>query len=76
MSECMGIEDDIKREREAIENILEIIIMSIKISSEEATKNLEGFCNQVIETNEIVRISRPDGKNVVLISEAELESLL
>jgi antitoxin YefM len=37
---------------------------------------LEDFCNQVIETNEVVRISRPDGKNVVLISEAELESLL
>ncbi len=50
--------------------------MSIKITSEEAAKNLEGFCNQVVETNEIVRISRPDGNNVVFISEAELESLL
>ncbi len=50
--------------------------MSIKITSEEATKNLEDFCSQVIETNQVVRISRPDGKNVVLISEAELESLL
>ncbi|BAY26026.1 hypothetical protein NIES2100_58360 [Calothrix sp. NIES-2100] len=50
--------------------------MSIKITSEEAAKNLDSICNQLIETNEVVRISRPDSKNVVLISETELESLL
>ncbi|BAY94031.1 MULTISPECIES: type II toxin-antitoxin system Phd/YefM family antitoxin [unclassified Tolypothrix] len=50
--------------------------MSIKITSEEAAKNLDSICNQLIETNEVIRISRPDGKNVVLISETELESLL
>jgi antitoxin YefM len=50
--------------------------MSIKITSEEAAKNLDSICNQLIETNEVVRISRPDGKNVGLISETELESLL
>ncbi|MBD2197605.1 MULTISPECIES: type II toxin-antitoxin system Phd/YefM family antitoxin [Calothrix] len=50
--------------------------MSIKITSEEAAKNLDTICNQLIDTNEVVRISRPDGKNVVLISETELESLL
>jgi antitoxin YefM len=50
--------------------------MPIKIKSEEAAKNLDSICNQLIETNEIVKISRPDGKNVVLISETELESLL
>jgi antitoxin YefM len=50
--------------------------MSIKITSEEATKNFDNICNQVVENSEVVRISRPDGKNVVLISEVELESLL
>ncbi|MBW4510225.1 MAG: type II toxin-antitoxin system Phd/YefM family antitoxin [Scytonematopsis contorta HA4267-MV1] len=50
--------------------------MSIKITSEEATKNLESICNQVIENSEVVIINRPDGKNVVLISETELDSLL
>jgi antitoxin YefM len=51
-------------------------IMSIKITSEEATKNLESICNQVIENSEVVIINRPDGKNVVFISETELDSLL
>ncbi len=50
--------------------------MSIKITSEEAAKNLESICNQVVENQEVVRICQPDGRNVVLISETELESLL
>lgn len=50
--------------------------MSIKITSEEAAKNLDRICDKLIETNEVVRISRPDGKNVVLIAETELNSLL
>lgn len=50
--------------------------MSIKISIQEATRNLDNLCSQTIENEEIVIINRGDGKNVVLISEAELESLL
>lgn len=50
--------------------------MSIKITSEEAAKNLDSICEQLVETGEVVTISRTDGKNVVLISETELESLL
>jgi len=50
--------------------------MSIKITPEEAAKNLESICNQVVENQEVVRICQPDGKNVVLIAETELESLL
>jgi antitoxin YefM len=50
--------------------------MSLKISSEEASLNFGSVCNQVIENNEVVKISLADGKNVVLMSEAELESLL
>jgi antitoxin YefM len=50
--------------------------MSIKITPEEAAKNLESICNQVVENQEVVRICQPDGKNVVLIAETELDSLL
>ncbi|QSJ19821.1 type II toxin-antitoxin system Phd/YefM family antitoxin [Nostoc sp. UHCC 0702] len=50
--------------------------MSIKITSEEAAKNFDDICKRLVETGELVRISRPDGENVVLISETELESLL
>jgi antitoxin YefM len=50
--------------------------MSIKITPEEAAKNLESLCNKVVENQEVVRICQPDGKNVVLIAEAELDSLL
>ncbi len=50
--------------------------MSIKISLEEATTNLDKLCRQTIENQEVVVINRTDGKNVVLISETELESLL
>ena len=46
--------------------------MSLKISSEEAGLNFGNICNQVIENNEVVKISLADGKNVVLMSEAEL----
>ncbi|MBW4671819.1 MAG: type II toxin-antitoxin system Phd/YefM family antitoxin [Cyanomargarita calcarea GSE-NOS-MK-12-04C] len=50
--------------------------MSVKISSEEVGENFGNICNQVIENNEVIKISLADGKNVVLMSEAELESLL
>lgn len=50
--------------------------MSIKITLEEAATNLDNFCRQTIENEEVVIINRADGKNVVLMSEAELESLL
>jgi antitoxin YefM len=50
--------------------------MSIKITPEAAAKNLESICNQVVENQEVVRICQPDGKNVVLIAETELDSLL
>ncbi|MBU7581376.1 MAG: type II toxin-antitoxin system Phd/YefM family antitoxin [Nostoc sp. TH1S01] len=50
--------------------------MSIDISIEEAAQNLENICDQIIETSEVIKIRRSDGNNVVLIAEAELESLL
>ncbi|BAZ12147.1 hypothetical protein NIES4071_39750 [Calothrix sp. NIES-4071] len=50
--------------------------MSVKITLNEANANLKNFCSQVLDTGETVVISQPDGKNVVLISEAELNSLL
>jgi antitoxin YefM len=50
--------------------------MSIKVTPEEVTTNLDKLCNQVVETGEVIIITRADGKNAVLISEAELDSLL
>ncbi|MDZ8054172.1 MAG: type II toxin-antitoxin system Phd/YefM family antitoxin [Aulosira sp. ZfuVER01] len=50
--------------------------MSVKVTSAEANGNLEKLCSQVLETGEAVIISQVDGKNVVLIAEAELNSLL
>ena len=50
--------------------------MSTKIASAEAQKNLDLICDRVLETGEAIVITRPNGKNVVLVSEAELESLL
>lgn len=50
--------------------------MSIKVTPEEVTTNLDKLCGQVVKTGEVIIITRPDGKNAVLISEAELDSLL
>lgn len=50
--------------------------MSIEVTLEEATKNLDSLCHQIAEADEVIFINRPDGKNVVLISQSELESLL
>ncbi|MCF4969214.1 type II toxin-antitoxin system Phd/YefM family antitoxin [Nostoc sp. CMAA1605] len=50
--------------------------MSIESPIAEAAKNLENICSNVIENSEVVKISRPDGNNVVLIAETELQSLL
>jgi len=50
--------------------------MSTEITYPEAEANLDNLCDRTVETGEVIVITRPNGKNVVLISEAELESLL
>lgn len=50
--------------------------MSTQIPYVDAQVNLGELCDRVIETGEAVIITRPDGKNVALVSEAELSSLL
>jgi antitoxin YefM len=47
-----------------------------KITDVEAQAHLDQLCDQVFETGEAIVITRSNGKNVVLLSEAELESLL
>ena len=51
-------------------------MMSTQITSAEAEANLENLCDRAVETGELIIITRPNGKNAVLISEAELENLL
>lgn len=50
--------------------------MSTQIPYIDAQTNLDQLCDRVVETGEAVIITRPDGKNVALVSEAELSSLL
>ncbi len=50
--------------------------MSTQIPYVDAQVNLGELCDRVVETGEAVIITRPDGKNVALVSEAELSSLL
>lgn len=50
--------------------------MSTQITYADAHANLDQLCKSVVETGEAVIITRLGGKNVVLISEAELESLV
>ncbi|MCY7385544.1 MAG: type II toxin-antitoxin system prevent-host-death family antitoxin [Microcoleus sp. CAN_BIN18] len=50
--------------------------MSTEITYIESETNLENLCTRAVETGEVIVITRPNGKNAVLISEAELESLL
>jgi antitoxin YefM len=50
--------------------------MSTEITYAEAQANLENLCDRVVETGEVIVITRPNGKNAVLISESELASLL
>ena len=50
--------------------------MSTEITYTDAEANLEHLCDRAVETGEVIVINRPNGKNAVLISEAELESLL
>ncbi|GAA6623085.1 type II toxin-antitoxin system Phd/YefM family antitoxin [Scytonema sp. NUACC26] len=50
--------------------------MSVKVTLQEANENLEKLFSHIVETGEAVVISQPDGKNAVLISEAEFNSLL
>ncbi len=49
--------------------------MSTEITYTEAEANLENLCDRAVE-GEVIVITRPNGKNAVLISEAELESLV
>jgi antitoxin YefM len=51
-------------------------MMSTQITSAEAKTNLENLCTRAVENGELIVITRHNGKNAVLISEAELESLL
>ena len=51
-------------------------MMLTQITSAEAEANLNNLCDRAVETGELIVITRPNGKNAVLISEAELESLL
>lgn len=50
--------------------------MSTEITYAEAQANLENLCDRAVETGEVIVINRPNGKNAILISKAELESLL
>lgn len=50
--------------------------MSTQIPYADAQVNLSELCDRVVETGEAVIITRSDGKNVALVSEAELSSLL
>ena len=50
--------------------------MSTEITYTEAEANFKNLCDRAVETGEVIVITRPNGKNAVLISEAELESLL
>ncbi|MEG4345783.1 type II toxin-antitoxin system Phd/YefM family antitoxin [Microcoleus sp. A003_D6] len=50
--------------------------MSTQMTSAEAKTNLDKICDRAVETGEVIVITRPNDKNAVLISEAELESLL
>ncbi|MBW4472340.1 MAG: type II toxin-antitoxin system Phd/YefM family antitoxin [Stenomitos rutilans HA7619-LM2] len=50
--------------------------MSTQIPYVDAQVNLDQLCDRVVKTGEAVIITRPNGKNVALVSEAELSSLL
>jgi antitoxin YefM len=50
--------------------------MSTQITYADAQENLELLCDRVVETGEAIVINRPNGKNVVLISEPELASIM
>jgi len=50
--------------------------MSTEITYTDAEANLEHLCDRAVETGELIVINRPNGKNAVLISEAELEIFL
>lgn len=50
--------------------------MLTTVSFTEAQANLNQLCNRVVESGEAITITRSDGKNVAIVSEAELKSLL
>jgi antitoxin YefM len=50
--------------------------MSTHISSVDAQANLDQLCDRVTTNNETLIITRSNGQNVALISEAELNSIL
>jgi antitoxin YefM len=51
-------------------------MMSTQVPYVDAQVNLGELCDHVVETGEAVIIACPDGKNVALVSETELSSLL
>lgn len=50
--------------------------MLSEITYTEAEANFKNLCDRAVETGEVIVINRPNGRNAVLISEAELASLL
>ncbi|OCQ92478.1 prevent-host-death protein [Oscillatoriales cyanobacterium USR001] len=50
--------------------------MLTQVTSTEAQANLDLLCDRVVETGDAIVITRHNGKNAVLISESELDSLL
>ncbi|WP_377477261.1 MAG: type II toxin-antitoxin system prevent-host-death family antitoxin [Microcoleus anatoxicus] len=50
--------------------------MSTEITYTDAEANFKNLCDRTVETGEVIVITRPNGKNAVLMSEVELESLL
>jgi len=50
--------------------------MTLHIPYVDAQVNFGELCDRVVEMGEAVIITRPDGKNVALVFEAELPSLL
>lgn len=50
--------------------------MSTQISYGDAQNNLDQLCDRVVNAGEAVIITRPNGKNVALVSESDLSGLL
>lgn len=47
-----------------------------EITYTDTEASLEYLCDRAVEAGELIVINRPNGKNAILISKAELESLL
>lgn len=57
-------------------NIGNSSMMSTEITYTEAEANFKNLCDRAVATGEVIVITIPNGKKAVLISEAELETLL